>query len=39
MSHFVIQGVLMGEIVYHRETPVSAGVENLLTFLILVDPC
>jgi len=30
MSHFVIQGVLMGEIVYHRETPVSAGVENLL---------
>ena len=30
MSHYVIQALLDGNIVYHRETPVRAGVENLI---------
>lgn len=30
MSHYVIQALLEGNIVYHRETPVRAGVENLI---------
>jgi hypothetical protein len=30
MGHYVIQALLDGNIVYHRETPVRAGVENLI---------
>ena len=30
MSHYVIQALLEGNIVFHRETPVRAGVENLI---------